>query len=180
MSNSVWPLGPDPCLQDSSVHSILQARILEQVAVPSSRGSSRLKDGTCVSYVFSLAGGFFTTSTTWEAPGCSIGSDNTESSSLTELRTLRLKSKEAEVASLLSKRRRLTERELWSNGIMIYACVRENHLSPDKEVQGSHMPSTACSLHRVGNGSCSYQQWWKHLKTQKTSDSDLRRVLPSW
>ena len=127
-----------------------------------------------------LAGGFFTTSTTWEAPGCSIGSDNTESSSLTELRTLRLKSKEAEVASLLSKRRRLTERELWSNGIMIYACVRENHLSPDKEVQGSHMPSTACSLHRVGNGSCSYQQWWKHLKTQKTSDSDLRRVLPSW
>ena len=106
-----------------------------------------------------LAGGFFTTSTTWEAPGCSIGSDNPESSSLTELRTPRLKSEEAEVASLLSKRRRLTERELWSNGIMIYACVRENHLSPDKEVQGSHIPSTACSLHRVGNGSCSYQRW---------------------
>ena len=37
--------------------------------------------------------------------------------------------------SLLSKRRRLTKRELWSNGIMIYACVRENHLSADKEVQ---------------------------------------------
>ena len=82
-----------------------------------------------------LAGGFFTTSATWEAPGCSIGSDNPESSSLTELRTQRLNSEEAEVASLLSKRRRLTKRELWSNGIMIYACVRENHLSADKEVQ---------------------------------------------
>ena len=82
-----------------------------------------------------LAGGFFTTSAAWEAPGYSIGSDNPESSSLTELRTQRLNSGEAEVASLLSKRRRLTKRELWSNGIMIYACVRENHLSPDKEVQ---------------------------------------------
>ena len=82
-----------------------------------------------------LAGGFFTTSATWEAPGCSIGSDNPESSSLTELRTQRLNSEEAEVASLLSKRRRRPKRELCSNGIMIYACVRENPLSADKEVQ---------------------------------------------
>ena len=35
----------------SSVHGILQARILEWVAVPSSRGSSRPKDGTQVFYV---------------------------------------------------------------------------------------------------------------------------------
>ena len=36
---------------DSSVHGILQARILEWVAVPSSRGFSQPSDGTCVSYV---------------------------------------------------------------------------------------------------------------------------------
>ena len=36
---------------DSSVHGILQARILERVAMPFSRGSSRPRDGTQVSYV---------------------------------------------------------------------------------------------------------------------------------
>ena len=35
----------------SSVHKVSQARILEWVAVPSSRGSSWPRDGTCVSYV---------------------------------------------------------------------------------------------------------------------------------
>ena len=41
----------------SSVHGILQARILEWVAISSSMGSSRPGDRTCVSCV---AGGFFT------------------------------------------------------------------------------------------------------------------------
>ena len=36
----------------SSVHGILQARILEWVAMPCSRGSSRPRDRTCVSYVY--------------------------------------------------------------------------------------------------------------------------------
>ena len=51
----------------SSVHGILQARILEWVAIFFSRGFSWPKDQT---HVLSpaLAGGFFTTSTTWEAP----------------------------------------------------------------------------------------------------------------
>ena len=35
----------------SSVHGILQARILEWVAMSSSRGSSQSRDRTCVSYV---------------------------------------------------------------------------------------------------------------------------------
>ena len=47
---------------DSSVHGALQARILEWVAMPSSRGSSRPKDWTQVSCI---AGGFFTA----EPPG---------------------------------------------------------------------------------------------------------------
>ena len=42
---------------------ILQARILESVATPSFRGSSQPRDQTSTA----LAGGFFTTSTTWEA-----------------------------------------------------------------------------------------------------------------
>ena len=41
----------------SSVHGILQARILEWVAMPSSRGSSQLRDQTWVSHI---AGRFFT------------------------------------------------------------------------------------------------------------------------
>ena len=39
------------CLLGSSIHEISQARILEWVAMPSSRGSSQPKDRTCVSYV---------------------------------------------------------------------------------------------------------------------------------
>ena len=41
----------------SSVHGILQARILEWVAISFSRGYSQLKDGTRVSHI---AGRFFT------------------------------------------------------------------------------------------------------------------------
>ena len=37
--------------QGSSVHGILQARRLEWVAVPSSRGSSLPRDGICLSYI---------------------------------------------------------------------------------------------------------------------------------
>ena len=48
----------------SSVHGILQARILEWVAMPSSRGSSQSRDRTQVSRI---AGGFFTIWITREA-----------------------------------------------------------------------------------------------------------------
>ena len=49
---------------DCIVHGILQARILEWVAFPFSRGSSQPKDRTQVSHI---AGGFFTIWTTREA-----------------------------------------------------------------------------------------------------------------
>ena len=42
---------------DNTVHGVLQARILEGVAFPFSRGSSQPRDQTQVSYI---AGGFFT------------------------------------------------------------------------------------------------------------------------
>ena len=48
----------DCSLPGSSVHGILQARILEWVAVPFSRGSSQPRDRTQVSHI---AGRFFTT-----------------------------------------------------------------------------------------------------------------------
>ena len=49
----------------SSVHGILQARILELAAMPFSRGSSQSRDWTQVSFI---AGGFFTTWATKKAP----------------------------------------------------------------------------------------------------------------
>ena len=60
----VTQLCPTPCdpmdcsPPGSSVQGILQARILEWVAISFSRGSSRPRDGTHISY---LAGRFFTT-----------------------------------------------------------------------------------------------------------------------
>ena len=60
VSDSLWP----PGLTDYPVHGILQARILEWVAFPFSRGSSQPRDGTQVSCT---AGGFFTSWATREA-----------------------------------------------------------------------------------------------------------------
>ena len=51
----------------SSVHGILQARILKWVAISSSRGSSQPGGWTSISVSPTLAGGFFPTSATWEA-----------------------------------------------------------------------------------------------------------------
>ena len=79
-SNSNWPDSKDswvsewvkvaqlcPTLcnpMDYTVHEILQARILEWVAFPFSRGSSQPRDRTQVSHI---AGGFFTSWATREA-----------------------------------------------------------------------------------------------------------------
>ena len=52
-------------LPGNSVHWILQARILEWVAMPFSRGSSQPRDRTHVSSSPCMAGGFFT----FEPPG---------------------------------------------------------------------------------------------------------------
>ena len=50
----------------SYVHGILQARILQWVAMPSSRGSSWPRDQPESLTPPALAGGFFTSSATWE------------------------------------------------------------------------------------------------------------------
>ena len=56
VSNSLWPY--ELCSQSgSSVHGILPARILEWVAIPFSRGTSRLRNRNRIS---SIAGRFFT------------------------------------------------------------------------------------------------------------------------
>ena len=53
---AIWdPMDYSP--PGSSVHGILQARILEWIAIPFSRRSSRSRDRI---WVFSIAGGFFT------------------------------------------------------------------------------------------------------------------------
>ena len=65
----------------SSVREILQARILEWVAVPSSRGSFRFRDWTRVSYVF-------TTSTAWEAKKSSAAAPAAAAKSLQSCPTL--------------------------------------------------------------------------------------------
>ena len=58
MKAKVAQLGPTLCdPMDYTVHGILQARILEWVAFPFSRGSSQPSDRTQVSHI---AGRFFT------------------------------------------------------------------------------------------------------------------------
>ena len=52
----------------SSVHGSLQARVLEWVAVPSSRGSSPPRDRTHISYVFCIGRWVLYHWATWETP----------------------------------------------------------------------------------------------------------------
>ena len=60
---------PMDCSQPGfSVHGILQARILEWVAIPSSRGSSWPRDWTGDSMFLTFVSWFSTTSTTWASP----------------------------------------------------------------------------------------------------------------
>ena len=61
----------------SSVHGILQARVLEWVAVSYSRGSSQPRGQTLVSSP-ALAVGLFITNATWESEseGCSVVSNS--------------------------------------------------------------------------------------------------------
>ena len=58
----------DYSLPGSSFHEILQVTILEWVATPSSRGSSWPRDRIQGFISPAFAGGFFTTSATWETP----------------------------------------------------------------------------------------------------------------
>ena len=59
--------GPMDCGPPGSfVHGILQAKILEWVAILSRRGSSRPRDGTQVSYTSFNGRWVFTTGATWE------------------------------------------------------------------------------------------------------------------
>ena len=67
VSNSLW--SHDCSLPGSSVHGALQARILEWVAMPSSRESSQSRDRNQVSCI---AGGFFKVWATREAPKYSV------------------------------------------------------------------------------------------------------------
>ena len=65
----------DCSLPGFSVHGILQARILEWVAMPFSRGSSQPRGWTCVSYVSCIGRWVFTTIAPWEAPNIPIAFD---------------------------------------------------------------------------------------------------------
>ena len=59
----------DCSLPGPPVQGILQARLLEWVVMPFSRGSSRPRSGTQSPGSPALAGRFFSATTTWEAPG---------------------------------------------------------------------------------------------------------------
>ena len=56
----------------SSVHGIFQARMLEWVAISSSRESSQHRDRTLVSCIFCIGRQILYHCTTWEAPYCTI------------------------------------------------------------------------------------------------------------
>ena len=67
MSDSLQPHGLYRACQ-APVHEILQARILERVAMPSCRGSSQPRYLIHISYVFCIGRRVLYTSTTWQAP----------------------------------------------------------------------------------------------------------------
>ena len=69
LQSYLTPCDPMDCSPPgSSVHGILQARILEWVAMPASRASSQSRDRTWVSFVSYNGCRVFVTQATWETP----------------------------------------------------------------------------------------------------------------
>ena len=66
----------DCSLPGSSVHGILQSRILEWIAMPSSRGSSQPRDWTHVSKVSCIGRQFFATKPIGEPPKLRLHENN--------------------------------------------------------------------------------------------------------
>ena len=66
---TLWTVAPP----GSSVHRILQTRILEWIAMHSFRGSSRPRDQTCISCVSCMVGRFFITELLGKPSNLSIG-----------------------------------------------------------------------------------------------------------
>ena len=60
------------CMPGFSVHSVFQARILEWVTIPFSRGSSQPRDQTCFSCTSCTAGRFFTNEPPGKSPGVKV------------------------------------------------------------------------------------------------------------
>ena len=64
----------DCSLPGSSIHRILQARILEGVAMPSSKGIFPTQESnSCLFHLQQCQTGFFTTSITWETHNMTLG-----------------------------------------------------------------------------------------------------------
>ena len=78
VSQSCWTLcNPmDGSLPGSSLHGILQARMMEWVAISSSRGSSQPRDGTWISCFFCIGRQILYPWATWEPLSSVIVSDN--------------------------------------------------------------------------------------------------------
>ena len=64
----------DCSMPSSPVYEILQARTLERIAMPFSRGSSQPRDQTHIPYVSCIDRQVLTTSVAWEAPSDQIRS----------------------------------------------------------------------------------------------------------
>ena len=93
----LWdPMGCNP--PGPSVRGVLQARVLERVAMSSSRGPSWLRDRTRVSCISCIAGGFFYPLS--HLGGCRVWAKNPNSLCLFAFSLCRLSSKEAYIIIL--------------------------------------------------------------------------------
>ena len=105
------------------LHGISQARVLEWIAISFSRGSSPPRGQTSSLASPVLAGGFFTTGATWEAPSSS--SNNTSffasvlgkfvANKLTEEFQLKMPQRSLEVINTNKKLNRLTNQQLFKD-----------------------------------------------------------------
>ena len=73
MPNSFVTLRMDCSLPGSSVHGILQARVLEWAAIPFCKGISQPRDRTHISYVSCIGRWVLPRWATWEVPPCNRG-----------------------------------------------------------------------------------------------------------
>ena len=139
----------------SSVHGILQARILEKLAIPFSRGSSWSRDWT---WVFYIAGGFFTIWSTRETHA------NTASKQIPTLPSNHIASSSPSYKSSLTYSCAISITHIWANLMW--------DLSPNDELSLClYWGKQALLLSKV----CNFYLWqdtWYGFAINRTSNAE--------
>ena len=152
---------------DYTVHGILQARILEWVAFPFSRGSSQPRDQTQVSRI---AGGFFTSRATMEAMNVGVGNLSLEKAMAPHSSTLAWRIPWVEEPGGLQSMGSLRVRHDWATSLSLFTFL---HWRRKRQPTPVFLPGES-----QGRGSLVGCRLWSRTESDMT-EATQQQPIPS-